>query len=148
MFSSLSLLALGVLALLTPGFCDITLSASGIAHTYTGHGGLSAGASSRLLRDYDPQIQSDILDFLFTPQFGLSLHLIKVEIGGVRGYCTTAHFFSFFQRTIHSFITSFHPSPSFFHSPTSRMHRAQMALSLPTSTLGMTCLARVGMSWP
>lgn len=86
---------LGVLAQLTPGICgDITLSASGIAHTYTGHGGLSAGASSRLLRDYDPQIQSDILDFLFTPQFGLSLHLIKVEIGGVRAHSTLACFCS------------------------------------------------------
>lgn len=72
-----------VLLLVAPAQCDITLAASGIGHTYTGHGGLSAGASSRLLRDYDSSIQSDILDFLFTPQWGLSLHLIKVEIGGV-----------------------------------------------------------------
>lgn len=60
----------------------ITLDAATVAHTYTGHGGLSAGASSRLLRDYAPAIQADILDMLFKPQFGLNLHIIKVEIGG------------------------------------------------------------------
>ena len=60
----------------------VQLLPSSIAHTFTGHGGLSAGASSRLLRDYPPAQQSDILDFLFKPQFGLGLQIIKVEIGG------------------------------------------------------------------
>jgi galactosylceramidase len=50
--------------------------------TYDGHGALSAGASSRLLYDYSEPYRSDILDYLYTPKFGASLDLIKVEIGG------------------------------------------------------------------
>lgn len=64
-------------------FCaPIILDSAAIAHTFTGHGGLSAGASSRLLRDYPQEVQEDILDFLFLPQWGLGLNIIKVEIGG------------------------------------------------------------------
>ena len=51
-------------------------------HTLDGIGGLSAGASSRLLYDYPEQQRSDILDLLFKPNFGASLHILKVEIGG------------------------------------------------------------------
>lgn len=60
----------------------IVLSSSAIAHTFTGHGGLSAGASSRLLRDYPDAQKADILDLLFLPKWGLGLNIIKVEIGG------------------------------------------------------------------
>jgi len=49
---------------------------------YDGHGGLSAGASSRLLRDYPEPYRSQVLDYLFKPSFGASLHMNKVEIGG------------------------------------------------------------------
>ena len=52
------------------------------SHSFDGHGLLSAGASSRLLRDYAEPQRSQILDFLFKPQFGASLDIIKVEIGG------------------------------------------------------------------
>ena len=52
------------------------------SHTFDGHGLLSAGASSRLLRDYAEPQRSQILDYLFKPQFGASLDIIKVEIGG------------------------------------------------------------------
>jgi len=49
---------------------------------YDGIGLLSAGGSSRYLYDY-PQTQRDqILDYLFKPNFGASLDIIKVEIGG------------------------------------------------------------------
>ena len=48
---------------------------------YDGHGGLSAGASSRLLADYEEGPRSEILDYLFKPKFGASLHVCKVEIG-------------------------------------------------------------------
>ena len=48
---------------------------------YRGHGGLSAGASSRLLMDYrDPQ-RSEILDVLFKPGYGASVDMLKIEIG-------------------------------------------------------------------
>ena len=49
---------------------------------YDGHGGLSAGASSRLLYDYAPAVRDDVLDLLYLPRFGASLHVCKVEIGG------------------------------------------------------------------
>ena len=31
--------------------------------------------------DYDPAVVSDILDFLFKPNWGLSLDILKVEMG-------------------------------------------------------------------
>ena len=50
--------------------------------TFEGLGALSAGASSRLLLDYPEPQRSEILDFLFKPNFGASLQHLKVEIGG------------------------------------------------------------------
>ena len=57
----------------------ITLDPSTASHLYDGHGALSAGASSRLLYDYEEPQRSDILDLLFKPNFGANLHLIKVS---------------------------------------------------------------------
>jgi galactosylceramidase len=48
---------------------------------FDGHGGLSAGGSSRLLRDYPEPQRSDILDFLFAPEFA-RVAVLKLEIGG------------------------------------------------------------------
>ena len=61
---------------------SIVLSDKGPSVEYQGHGAISAGASSRLLWDYPPAVASDILDYLFLPGFGASLHVLKVEIGG------------------------------------------------------------------
>ena len=60
----------------------IVLNGSTAAWTYNGHGALSAGASSRLLVDYPEPQRSEILDYLFKPNFGASLHQLKFEIGG------------------------------------------------------------------
>ena len=49
---------------------------------FQGHGALSAGASSRLLFDYEEPMRSDILDYLFRPSWGAGLQILKVEIGG------------------------------------------------------------------
>jgi hypothetical protein len=49
---------------------------------FDGHGGLSAGASSRLLFDYPEPQRSDILDYLYKPNFGAGLTMCKIEIGG------------------------------------------------------------------
>jgi hypothetical protein len=49
---------------------------------YRGHGGLSAGASSRLLIDYPEPQRSEILDVLFLPGHGAALDMLKIEIGG------------------------------------------------------------------
>ena len=60
----------------------ITINGSAIGFEYTGHGGLSAGASSRLVWDYPQPQLTDILDMLFLPMHGMGLHLLKLEIGG------------------------------------------------------------------
>ena len=58
--------------------------------TFEGVGALSAGASSRLLIDYPEPQRSQILDYLFKPYFGASMHHLKVEIGGdVNSTCGT-----------------------------------------------------------
>jgi hypothetical protein len=50
---------------------------------FDGFGAISGGgATSRLLFQYDNATVSRILDLLFLPQFGASLHHLKVEIGG------------------------------------------------------------------
>ena len=55
----------------------------GVSHVLDGIGGLSGGgATSRLLVNYQESYRSQILDYLFKPQFGASLHILKVEIGG------------------------------------------------------------------
>lgn len=51
-------------------------------HQFDGIGGLSAGASSRLLYDYPEPQRGDILDLLFKPNTGAALSILKVEIGG------------------------------------------------------------------
>ncbi|XP_046334225.2 galactocerebrosidase-like isoform X1 [Haliotis rufescens] len=55
---------------------------AGLGRTFDGIGGLSAGASSKLLVNYPDEQRSQILDYLFKPKFGASLKILKVEIGG------------------------------------------------------------------
>eukprot|EP01046_Picozoa_sp_COSAG06_P082150 COSAG06_NODE_29211_length_560_cov_1.344902_1_plen_128_part_10 len=59
----------------------VTDQPAGLGPTFDGVGGNSAGGGTRLLLDYPEQARSDILDLLFKPQFGASLHHLKVEIG-------------------------------------------------------------------
>uniref|UniRef100_A0A7N6FLC7 Galactocerebrosidase n=1 Tax=Anabas testudineus TaxID=64144 RepID=A0A7N6FLC7_ANATE len=55
----------------------------GLGRLFDGIGGLSGGgATSRLLVNYAEPYRSQILDYLFKPNFGASLHILKVEIGG------------------------------------------------------------------
>lgn len=70
---------------------SLTLDASTALHRYDGHGALSAGASSRLLWDYEEPYRSQILDYLFKPKFGGALHTLKVEIGGDGQVCPPAN---------------------------------------------------------
>jgi hypothetical protein len=65
----------------------IVLDGSAASREFDGHGGLSAGASSRLLLDYPEPQRSDILDLLFTPGVGAGLQVVKVEIGGDTQVC-------------------------------------------------------------
>ncbi|KAK3703903.1 hypothetical protein RRG08_055807, partial [Elysia crispata] len=43
---------------------------------------VSKKASSKLLINYPEKQRSEALDFLFKPNFGASLQILKVEIGG------------------------------------------------------------------
>ena len=61
---------------------NFTLDGATALHRFDGHGALSAGASSRLLWDYPEPQRSQVLDYLFKPNFGMGLSILKVEIGG------------------------------------------------------------------
>lgn len=55
----------------------------GRGRRFDGIGGISGGgATSKLLISYPEPQRSHILDYLFKPNFGASLHILKVEIGG------------------------------------------------------------------
>ena len=59
-----------------------TIASSHDCHVFDGIGGISGGgATSRLLVDYPPRVRSEILDFLFQPNFGAAIQILKVEIG-------------------------------------------------------------------
>jgi hypothetical protein len=50
---------------------------------FQGIGAISGGGgNSRLLIDYPPRERGQILDYLFSPHFGASLQMLKLEIGG------------------------------------------------------------------
>ena len=66
----------------TAGALDITLDGTNMGRTFEGIGAVSAGASSRLLIDYPEPQRSQILDYLFKPDYGAALQHLKVEIGG------------------------------------------------------------------
>jgi len=65
----------------------ILLDAASPSHLFHGHGALSAGASSRLLFDYGEPMRSDLLDYLFRPQWGAGLQILKVCRGGGEWDC-------------------------------------------------------------
>ncbi|HEX5551968.1 MAG TPA: discoidin domain-containing protein [Chitinophagaceae bacterium] len=60
----------------------ITIDGNISGMRFDGVGAISAGASSRLLYDYPEPERSQILDYLFKPDYGASMQLLKVEIGG------------------------------------------------------------------
>ncbi len=60
----------------------ISVSGKRVGPRFEGVGAISAGASSRYLIDYPAPQRQAILDYLFTPRYGASLQLLKLEIGG------------------------------------------------------------------
>jgi Glycosyl hydrolase family 59 len=59
----------------------IRIDGQGAGRAFEGLGAVSAGASSRLLIDYREPYRSQILDYLFKPNYGAALQHLKVEIG-------------------------------------------------------------------
>jgi hypothetical protein len=62
---------------------SISLNGSSSGRVFDGIGAISGGGgNSRLLIDYPEPSRSQILDYLFKPDYGASLHILKVEVGG------------------------------------------------------------------
>jgi galactosylceramidase len=73
----------GIRAGPSPPKGPFTLNKAKMDKSWDGLGGLSGGgATTRLLVDYKEPQRSEILDYLFKPNFGASLQILKVEIGG------------------------------------------------------------------
>lgn len=60
----------------------IVVDGQDTGRAFDGVGGVSAGGSSRLLIDYPEPERGQILDYLFAPNYGAALDILKVEIGG------------------------------------------------------------------
>jgi hypothetical protein len=58
----------------------VTIDGQGAGRVFDGVGAISS-SSSRLLYDYPEPQRGQILDYLFKPNHGASLHILKVEIG-------------------------------------------------------------------
>jgi hypothetical protein len=63
------------------GGIDLPVGTRGGGSTFEGFGAVSAGASSRLLIDYEEPARSEILDTLFRPGHGAALQHLTVEVG-------------------------------------------------------------------
>ena len=59
----------------------ITIDAADEGRMFEGIGAISA-SSSTLLYDYEEPYRSDVLDYLFKPNFGAAYQHLKVEVGG------------------------------------------------------------------
>ena len=70
-------------AVLTPYRVTVIIDGAHPGPAFQGIGAISGGGgNSRLLIDYPPRERAQILDYLFSPHFGASLQLLKLEIGG------------------------------------------------------------------
>jgi hypothetical protein len=61
----------------------IVIDGTSSGSIFNGIGAISGGGgTSRLLFDYPAQQQSEMMDYLFKPNYGAGLQILKVEIGG------------------------------------------------------------------
>src|SRR6266536_512911 len=82
-----TLLALSVASRAAPASTlsttDITIDGTRAGPAFQGVGAISGGGgNSRLLIDYPEPQRSQILDYLFKPNYGATTQLLKLEIGG------------------------------------------------------------------
>ena len=77
-------LATGLLGVTADAFAQtITIDGSGAGRTYDGIGAVSGGgATSPLLRDYVEPQRTQILDYLFKPNYGAAMQELYIEIPG------------------------------------------------------------------
>lgn len=84
-FILLSIVPVSAVDVVSPGDDTLILfdNTQGLGRQFDGIGGLSGGgATSKLLVNYPVKQLDEILDYLFKPNFGASLQILKVEIGG------------------------------------------------------------------
>src|SRR5882757_4184380 len=61
----------------------ITINGTGAGRTFDGVGAISGGGgNSRLLIDYPEPERSQVLDYLFKPNYGAAVQMLKIEVGG------------------------------------------------------------------
>jgi len=65
-----------------PVAIPVTIDLRNGGRVFNGIGGVGGGSSTRLLIDYPEPARSEILDYLFKPNFGAALQIFKVEIPG------------------------------------------------------------------
>jgi hypothetical protein len=71
------------LAAFRPRHVSVTISGARPGPVFQGIGAISGGGgNSRLLIDYPASERAQILDYLFSPDYGASLQMPKLEIGG------------------------------------------------------------------
>src|SRR5438445_13001783 len=62
---------------------SLTIDGGSPGRTFDGVGAISGGGgNSRLLIDYPEPQRGQILDYLFKPNYGAAIQLLKIEIGG------------------------------------------------------------------
>jgi hypothetical protein len=72
-----------IAAAIVPGRATVVIDGARSGPVFQGIGAISGGGgNSRLLIDYPPGERGQILDYLFSPHFGASLQMLKLEIGG------------------------------------------------------------------
>jgi len=72
-----------VAAVFTPYRAAVVIDGARPGPAFQGIGAISGGGgNSRLLIDYPPRERAQILDYLFSPHYGASLQMLKLEIGG------------------------------------------------------------------
>ena len=70
-------------AVLTPYRATVIINGAHLGPVFQGIGAISGGGgNSRLLIDYPQRERAEMLDYLFSPHFGASLQMLKLEIGG------------------------------------------------------------------
>ncbi|SDS38334.1 galactosylceramidase [Paenibacillaceae bacterium GAS479] len=70
-------------ALVSAATTSVTIAGNGTGRIFEGEGVVSGGGgNTRLLIDYPEPYRSDILDYLFKPNYGAGYTHLKVEVGG------------------------------------------------------------------
>lgn len=85
--TAMAVLAIGMLAIPSPAAAAPTTSVAVnggiVGRAFDGVGAISGGGgNSRLLIDYPEPQRTQILDYLFKPDYGAAVQLLKLEIGG------------------------------------------------------------------